>query len=99
MLISPRKFKLKVKIPKAVRKNKQALSKNDVINFLNSCANIRLKTYVMLLAATAMRPTEALSFRKDIETTSNPVKFPLAGNIQKQRWIGPFYLVTKLRNS
>ena len=29
--ISPRKFKLKVKLPKTVRKNKEALSKKDVI--------------------------------------------------------------------
>ncbi|MFL6328402.1 MAG: hypothetical protein ACJ71I_13110, partial [Nitrososphaeraceae archaeon] len=47
--ISPRKFKLKVKIPKAIRKSKEALSKEDVINILNACSDIRLKTYVVLL--------------------------------------------------
>lgn len=84
--IIPRKFKLKVKMPKVVRKDKQALSKNDVINILNSCADIRLKTYVMLLAATGMRPTEALSIRiKDINTTSNPVKISLRGEYTKTK--------------
>jgi len=34
--ISPRKFKLKVKLPKAIRKNKEALSKQDIVNILNS---------------------------------------------------------------
>jgi integrase len=84
--ITPRKFKLKVKIPKAVRKSKLALSKNDIINILNSCADIRLKTYVMLLAATGMRPTEALSIRiKDIDTKSNPVKIFLRGEYTKTK--------------
>ena len=46
--ISPRKFKLKVKIPKAVRKSKEALSKEDLIDILNACSDMRLKTYVML---------------------------------------------------
>ena len=48
--ISPRKFKLKVKIPKVIRKSKEALSKEDVTDILNACSDIRLKTYVMLLA-------------------------------------------------
>jgi integrase len=65
--ISPRKFKMKVKLPKVIRKNKEALSKDDIINILNTCSDIRLKTYVMLLAATGMRAVEALSIRiKDL---------------------------------
>jgi integrase len=84
--ISPRKFKLKVKIPKTVRKNKQALSKNDVINILNSCTDIRLKTYVMLIAATGMRATEASSIRiKDIDTISKPSKIFLRGEYTKTK--------------
>lgn len=64
--ISPRKFKLKIKLPKIIRKSKQALSKEDIINILNSC-EIRLKTFVMLLASTGMRAGEALSIRiKDL---------------------------------
>ena len=59
--ISPRKFKLKVKILKVIRKSKEALSKEDIIDILNACSDIRLKTYVMLLAATGFRAVEALS--------------------------------------
>ena len=40
--ISPRKFKLKVKLPKLVRKFKEALSKEDIIDILNTCSDIRL---------------------------------------------------------
>ena len=50
--ISPKKFKLKVKLPKSVKKDKQPLSKEDIVDILNACSSIRLKTYVMLLAAT-----------------------------------------------
>ena len=61
--ISPRKFKLKVKFPKNIRRIREALDKNDIINILNCCSDIKLKTYVMLLASTGMRPVEALSIR------------------------------------
>jgi len=61
--ISPRKFRLRVKIPRIIKRKKDALSKTEVINIINSCSDIRLKTYVLLLAATGMRATEALSTR------------------------------------
>lgn len=83
--ISPRKFKLKVKLPKIIRKTKQALSKEDIINILNSC-EIRLKTFVMLLASTGMRAGEALSIRiKDLDLDSNPVKVQLRGEVTKTK--------------
>ena len=59
--INPMKFKLKVKLLCAVRKNKEALSKEDISDILNACSDIRLMTYVMLLAATGMRVTQTLS--------------------------------------
>ena len=52
---SLRKFELKVKLPKTVRRNKEALSKEVIIDILNACSNIRLKTYVMFLACTGCR--------------------------------------------
>ena len=48
--ISPRKFKLKVKLPKVVRKDKEALSKNDITEILNGCSGIKFRTYCMFLA-------------------------------------------------
>jgi integrase len=66
--ISPRKFKLKVKMLKVIRQDKEALPKEDIVEILNACSDIKLKTYVMLLAATEMRTTEALSIRiKDLD--------------------------------
>jgi integrase len=84
--ISLSRFKLKVKLPRIVRKKKEALSKEDVVEILNVCDNIRLRTYVILLAASGMRATEALSIRiKDIDFNSNPVKLFVRGEYTKTK--------------
>jgi integrase len=85
--ISPRKFKLKIKLPKSIRKNKEALSKEDISDILNACSDIRLKTYVMLLASTGMRAEEALSLRiKDFDLEkSKPAKFSVRGEYTKTK--------------
>jgi integrase len=85
--ISPRKFKLKIKLPKSIRKNKEALSKEDITDILNACSDIRLKTYVMLLASTGMRAQEALSLRiKDFDLErSIPARFFVRGEYTKTR--------------
>jgi integrase len=93
--ISPRKFKLKVKLPKVIRKNKEALSKEDVVSILNSCSNIRLKTYVMLLASTGARAVEALSIRvKDIDFESDTTKLFIRGVFTKTK-IDRFVFLTE----
>ena len=84
--ISPRRFKFKVKLPKVVRKKKEALSKEDIVEILNVCDNIRLRTYVSLLAATGMRAVEALSIPiKDINFDSNPAKLFVRGEYTKTK--------------
>ena len=84
--ISPRKFKLKVKLPKVVRKDIQALTKEDIVNILNACSDIRLKTYIMLLAATGMRASEALSIRlADCDVNANPPKLLIRGEYTKTK--------------
>jgi integrase len=97
--ISPRKFKLKIKLPKAVMKNKEALSKEDISNILNACSDIRLKTYVMLLASTGMRTQEVLSLRiKDIDLNdnSNPAKFFIRGEYTKTRTDRTAFLTSEM---
>src|SRR5215218_4252659 len=66
--ISPRKFKLKVRLPKAIIRHKEAIDKDEIREILLKCSNIKLKTYLMLLASTGMRATEALALRhKDFD--------------------------------
>jgi integrase len=84
--ISPRKFSLKVRLPKSVRKEKEPLNKEKIVTIINACSNMRLKTYVMLLAATGMRATEALSIRIcDLDLESNPSKQFVRGEYTKTR--------------
>jgi integrase len=83
--ISPRRFKLKVKFPKVVKKEKEAIGKEDIIELLNACSDIRLKTYLMLLAAAGFRALKALSIRNcDCDFDADPAKVLSEENILKQ---------------
>ena len=94
--ISPRKFKIKVKLPKNITRNKEAIDKNDIVNILNSCSDIKLKTYVMLLASTGLRATEALSIRiKDLDLGSFPAaKVTIRGEYTKTK-VDRYVFLTK----
>lgn len=95
--ISPRKFKIKVKLPKAIRKNKEALSKEEIVDILNTCSDIRLKTYVMLLTATGMRAVEALSVRiKDLDLQSYLPRLFVRGEFTKTRSDRTIFLTTEI---
>jgi integrase len=96
--MSPRKFKLKVKLPRIARRNKEALSKEDIIDILNTCSDFRLKTYVMLLAGTGMRAVEALSIRiKDLDLKSNPAKIFVRGEYTKTRTDRTIFLTDEIK--
>ena len=93
--ISPRKFKLKVRFPKTVFKNKEAIDKNDIGQILNGCSDIKLKTYVMLLASAGLRAVEALSIRlKDLDLEANPAKLSIRGEFTKTR-VNRYIFITK----
>ena len=78
--ISDSKFRLKIRLPKAIRRNKEALTKDDVRDIILACSDIRLKTYVMFLASTGMRSVEALSIRlKDTNLKSKPARIYIRG--------------------
>jgi integrase len=73
--ISTNKFVLKVKLPRIIRRHKEALDRNDIRQIILGCSDNRLKTYISFLASTGMRATEGLSIRlKDIDFSTNPVK-------------------------
>ena len=93
--ITPRKFKLKVRFPKTIFRHKEAIDKEDIIKILNGCSDLRLKTYVMLLAATGVRATEGLSTRlKDLDFESNPAKLIIRGEFTKTK-VDRYVFLTK----
>ncbi|HSF50598.1 MAG TPA: site-specific integrase [Nitrososphaeraceae archaeon] len=99
--ISPRKFKLKVRFPKTVLRHKEAIDKEDIIKILNGCSDLRLKTYVMLLASTGLRATEALSIRlKDFDTNNNdnPTKLIIRGEFTKTKVDRYVFLTKEVQN-
>jgi integrase len=97
--ISPRKFKLRVRLPKAVVRRKEPIGKEEIRDILLKCSDIKLKTYLMLLAATGMRATEALALRyKDFDFTSSLLSLAafseLPGQLSLSANLGPsYYLV------
>ena len=97
--VSPRKFKIKVRLPKTVKRNKEAISKEDIIDILNQCSDIRLKTYVMLLAATGMRAVEALYIRvKDIDFENKPARIFVRGENTKTKTDRTIFLTEETAN-
>ena len=96
--ISPRKFKIKVRFPKSVLKHKEAIDKNDIVQILNGCSDIKLKTYVMLLAVTGARAVEALSIRlKDLDLESNPAKLSIRGEYTKTKVDRHIFITKELK--
>jgi len=97
--VSPRKFKIKVRLPKTVKRNKEAISKEDVTEIINQCSDIRLKTYVMLLAATGMRAVEALCIRvKDIDFDNKPARISVRGENTKTKTDRTVFLTEEMAN-
>ena len=93
--ISPRKFKIKIRLPKDIKRNKEAIDKDEIINILNSCSDIKLKTYVMFLACTGMRAVEALSIRiRDLDFKSYPAKVTIRGEYTKTK-VDRYVFLTK----
>jgi integrase len=72
--INQRKFRIKVKLPRVAIQYKEALSKEDIIRMLEACSRFKLKTYLIFLAATGTRASEAASIRiKDLDFANSKV--------------------------
>lgn len=95
--IFDRKFKLKVKIPKAVRRYKEALSKDTIVKILETCSNIRLKTYVLFLAATGCRASEGCAIRL-CDLDLDKCKVYIRGDLSRMKTDRYVFLTDELLN-
>ena len=74
--INQRKFRLNVKLPRVSRQYKKALSKEDIVKMLEACTKFKLKTYLIFLAATGARASEAASVQiRDLDFENSKVEF------------------------
>ena len=80
-----------------VRKNIESLSKEEVIDILNVCSDIRLKTFVRFLASTGCRAGEAVSTRFiDLDFNKHPAKVHIRGEHTKTKTDRTVFLTDEL---
>ena len=61
--VIPSKFRRKVKMPRILHNDQEAIDVKDIRNILLNCGNRRLKTFILLLASGGMRSSECLAIR------------------------------------
>ena len=72
--INMQNFKRKVKLPKKTgHKKEQPLTAENIRDILQHCNNRRLKSYLLVVASSGLRATEAIMLRvKDVKLSDNP---------------------------
>lgn len=83
---SDRQFKIRVKLPRSVKKKKQPLKRETIRELVRTAPNIWLKTLLLFIGATGMRPIEALSIRhKDLDLESKPGRVTIRAEFTKMK--------------
>ena len=95
--INQTKFRMKIKLPKEIKRENEGITKNQIREILAACDDIRLKTYVMFLASTGWRASEALSVQlQDIDFDAKPIRVNLRGENAKTRTDRHTYLTREM---
>lgn len=80
-------------MPKRLREDAEPLDASDIRKILLSSNNRRLKAYLLVLASSGARATEALAIRnKDIDFTSSPAKIHIRKEYAKTRVARDVYI-------
>lgn len=84
--IVPSKFKRRVRIPKVFHEEEEPIDAKDIRKMLLNCNNRRLKTYILVLASSGLRASEACAIRLcDIDFTVNPTRIHIRKEYTKTR--------------
>jgi integrase len=95
--ISSSKFKMKVKMPRSVQRQKSPLTKNAIREILNACQDIRLKTFLMWLASSGCRATESMALRlADFDFSQSPALVTIRGENTKTKQERHTYLTAEM---
>jgi integrase len=80
-------------LPKAARKDEEAIDASDIRKILLACNNCRLKAYLLVLASGGMRAVEALAIRyRDVNFTINPTRVRIRKEFAKTRVSRDIYI-------
>jgi integrase len=91
--VVPSKFKRKVRMPKRLREDEEAIDAADIRRILLSCSNRRLKAYLLVLASSGARAVEALAIRnKDCDFSTSPAKIHIRKEYAKTRVARDVYI-------
>jgi integrase len=91
--VIPSKFRRKVRMPKLYHEDEEPLDAEDIRRILLSCSNRRLKVYLLVLASSGARASEALAIRiKDIDFTTNPTRIHIRKEYSKTRIARDVYI-------
>ncbi|MGB7881412.1 MAG: tyrosine-type recombinase/integrase, partial [Nitrososphaeraceae archaeon] len=84
--IVPYKFKKRVVLPKIPREDEAAIDQKDIRTILLQCHNRRLKTYLLVLASSGVRATEACAIRvRDCNFDESPTKLHVRAEYTKTK--------------
>lgn len=84
--IVPAKFKRRVRIPKIYHEEEEPIDAKDIRQMLLNCHNRRLKTFILVLASSGLRATEACAIRLcDIDSTVQPTRIHVRKEYAKTR--------------
>jgi integrase len=91
--VIPSKFRRKVKMPKILHRDQEAIDVKDIRNLLLNCSNRRLKTFILVLASGGMRSSECLAIRlKDCDFSVSPTKIHIRPEFSKTRVSRDIYI-------
>ena len=91
--VIPSKFRRKVKMPRILHNEQEAIDVKDIRNILLNCSNRRLKTFILLLASGGMRASECLAIRlKDCDFSVSPTKIHIRAEFSKTRVSRDIYI-------
>lgn len=84
--ISTWRFKHKVRIPKTPKTEEEAIDATDIRKILKATNNRRVKAYLLVLASSGLRATEAITLRvKDFDFESKPTRIHVRPEFAKTR--------------
>jgi integrase len=84
--IVPYKFKKRVTLPKIPREEARPIDQNDTRTILLHCKSVRLKAFILVLASSGVRATEACAIRVcDIDISATPTKIHIRAEYTKTK--------------